>query len=148
MIKEVLVKLSIAIIGSRTFSDYKLMYSTVDKVIEEYIQEHGPIMQSDVQIISGGAIGADKLGAQYAYERGYLLTEYLAKWDDLSHPDVKLRVNHWGKQYDAGAGHRRNTEIIQNADIVVAFHNGSPGTADSLRKAKALKKKIIEIRFR
>ncbi len=47
--------MNIAVIGTRTFNDYKLLFN----ILREY----------DIKlIISGGAIGADKLAERYAKE--------------------------------------------------------------------------------
>lgn len=44
------------------------------------------------------------------------------------------------------AGFIRNTDIITEADVIVAFwDNVSKGTADSIEKGKKLNKKIIII---
>ena len=58
-----------------------------------------------VSIISGGAKGADQLGERYAKEEGLELTRIL--------PDWKGR----GKR----AGLERNTDIVAQADYVLAF---------------------------
>ena len=138
--------MKIAVIGSRTFQDYKLLCQKLDEIIS---QSNGPTAQSigAVSLLSGGAPGADSLAYQYAKERGIPIQIFMADWDDITHPEARVRVNKWGKRYDANAGFRRNTLIIENADLVVAFHNGSPGTADSLKKAYAMGKNVLEVRF-
>jgi hypothetical protein len=48
--------------------------------------------------------------------------------------------------YDHGAGVKRNTLIVEAADKVLAYWDGvSPGTADSIRKAKARGKTLAII---
>jgi hypothetical protein len=130
---------TIAIIGSRTFNNYELL----SIVLNKYIIRNGVAVPT---IVSGGAKGADSLGARYANENNYPLTVHKADWKDLSHQDAVVIENHYGK-YDAKAGHRRNTLIIDDCDTVIAFTNGSPGTANSLRKAKAAGKKIQVVNF-
>lgn len=131
----------IAIIGSRTFNNYTKLCQEMRDILLELQVNIG-----DIEIISGGAKGADSLGAKYAKDNNIKLTEYKPEWKDLSHPDARIKENAYGK-YDANAGHRRNTKIINDSDVVVAFHNGSPGTADSLRKAKKCGKIIFEVLF-
>jgi predicted Rossmann-fold nucleotide-binding protein len=131
----------IAIIGSRTFNNYPMLCYKMREIL---LDLH--VTKKDIEIVSGGAKGADSLGAKYAERNSIPLTIYTPDWKDLSHPDCRIKENSNGK-YDANAGHRRNTKIINNADVVVAFHNGSPGTADSLRKAKKQGKKIFEVIF-
>ncbi len=50
--------------------------------------------------------------------------------------------------YDAGAGKKRNTQIIARADVVVAFWDGfSTGTRDSITKAKSRGIKVHTVAF-
>jgi len=97
----------IIIAGTRTFNDYQLLEKTLDDIIR---QENiiNPI------IISGTANGADKLGEQYALNRGYQVMQFKPKWDE----------------HGKSAGFIRNKEMADNADLLVAFWDGkSKGTA-------------------
>lgn len=79
-------------------------------------------------IVSGGAQGVDSWAAEIATERGF--------------PVVEIRPN-W-KKYGAGAGFRRNKEIVLAADDVVAFWDGSSnGTLDSIKKAEKLQRPLM-----
>jgi len=129
----------IAVIGSRTFKDYSLLKQTLDELIKQFKVE--PI------IVSGGAKGADSLAKMYAIENKLQIKEFYPDWNNLDHPEARIKIGRFGRKYDANAGLRRNTQIIEEADIVVAFHNNSPGTADSLRKARALNRWILEVTF-
>lgn len=112
--------MKVAVIGSRSFNDYNELRRILNGL--GYITE----------IISGGADGADKLAEQYADEKGIPTKIFLPDW------------NKHGKI----AGFLRNTDIIENADIVVAFwDNQSKGTKDSIDKANKLNKKVIVIPF-
>lgn len=64
--------------------------------------------QKVIEIISGTANGADKLGERYARERGYKLTYFPANWD----------------KYGKSAGYRRNVEMAQYADAAIIFWDG------------------------
>jgi hypothetical protein len=101
----------VAIIGSRDFVDYKVLSKTINDCHKIIAITH---------IISGGAKGADSLGARWAKENNVELIEYLPDWD----------------RYGKSAGFKRNTTIIESADFVIAFWDmKSKGTADSIRKA-------------
>lgn len=106
----------VAVIGSRDFTDYKMLCEVLDKY--------------DIrEIVSGGARGADSLAARYAKERGIGLTEFIPDWSV-------------GKY----AGHIRNQDIIDYCDIVIAFWDlESKGTKDSISKAKRANKPVIII---
>lgn len=76
-------------------------------------------------ILSGLAPGVDKLGEQWAIRHGVPICGYPALWI----------VN---GRYDRGAGKRRNSMMVRDADALVAVWDGySGGTADTIRKAKA-----------
>lgn len=104
-----------AIIGSRTFTDY------------EFLREKLQGIEGITQIISGGAMGADRLAERYAAEYGIDLV--------VSKPD-------W-KAYGKAAGLRRNDVLIEKSELVIIFWDGkSPGTKYSLDLANKYKKRI------
>ena len=71
---------------------------------------------------------------------------FKANWKDMSPPCV-VKQNQYG-EYNALAGMKRNTYIIENSDLVIAFWDGkSTGTKDSINKAKLLNKEIIIIKI-
>jgi hypothetical protein len=110
---------AVAIVGGRDFSDYPLMVERADAM-------------HPTRVVSGGASGADSLAARYARERGLPLVELHADW------------RRWGKS----AGLRRNVDIVQQADIVLAFWDGaSRGTAHTIRTARGAGKTCIVVRY-
>jgi len=114
----------IAVIGSRTFNDYELMAT--------YLNMIRCAQADEVEIISGGARGADHLAENYAANWGAALTVFKPDWDNL------------GKS----AGFARNQTIIDACDMVVAFWDGkSKGTQDSINKAKIAKKPTLLVYF-
>ena len=117
------MKLALAVVGSRDFSNYLLLKEEIEKL---------PEFSLITEIISGGAKGADTLGALYARDSQLQLTEYIPMWS----------------KYGKSAGFKRNTLIIQNADIVIAFWDGtSKGTLSSIELAKKYNKKLHIIRY-
>jgi len=112
--------MNVAVIGSRTFADKALLFDSLSKVPGISL------------IISGGAVGADRLAEQYAREMGIPCKVFLPDW----------------KQYGRSAGIIRNKEIVKAADIVIAFWDGqSPGTKYSIALAHELKKELQVIQF-
>lgn len=113
----------VIIAGSRKFDNKDFLYEMMDQLLADYTHD-------EVEIISGGASGADMLGIQYANDRDYALRVFLADW---------------GK-HGKSAGPIRNSEMIKIAEAAVFFWDGkSPGTADCIRKAK--NKGILAIVF-
>ena len=80
--------------------------------------------------MSGGAVGIDSLGAQWAELRKLKTEIYLPDWQ--TH----------GKK----AGFLRNQQIIDNSDYLIAITTGSNGTADSIKRAvkKNIPIKIVQ----
>ena len=113
--------MNIAIIGSRNFTDFELLSST----ILSYISERKVNINA---VVSGGAKGADTLAEKFALENHLEITVFKPDW----------------KKFGKRAGFLRNTNIIENADLVFAFWDGkSKGTKDSIEKAEKLNKKVI-----
>jgi len=107
-------KLKIVIAGSRTFNDYKLLKS----VVIDYI---GGMAYNNIEIVSGGANGADNLGEKLANELGCSLRIFPADWD----------------KYGKSAGVRRNEQMAIYSDAVIVFWDGiSKGTQNMIDNAK------------
>lgn len=117
--------MNIAIVGGRDFSDYTLLKES----LSAYISIYSGIPDN---IVSGGAKGADTLAAQFAAEMDIPLLVFK--------PDYQ--------KYGRGATLVRNTQIIENAEVVFAFWDGqSKGTKDSITKAKKLQKELHIISY-
>jgi hypothetical protein len=106
--------LKLAIIGSRSFTDY----SSFKKRIQ-YINIG--------EIVSGGANGADSLAEQYAKENNIPIKIFKPNWE----------------KFGKSAGYIRNKQIIDYADQVVAFWDyqskGTKHSIDISRKQNKLK---------
>ena len=67
-------KFSLLVAGSRTFHDYKMLKNVLDTVLAG--------RKSDIiEIVEGGARGADELAGRYAKENDYLLKIFPAEWE-------------------------------------------------------------------
>jgi hypothetical protein len=115
----------VIIAGSRGFSNYKLLREQCNKYLREKKKT------SNIIIVSGHARGADTLGEKYAQDEGFDLEIYPAQWKKL------------GKQ----AGYRRNEQMAEVADALIAFWDGeSKGTKHmiDIMNAKSLQVKVVE----
>lgn len=88
--------MKVIIAGSRNFNDYDLLFNKCDNALSN---------QTDIEIVSGTAYGADTLGEKYATERGYKIKLFPADW------------NSHGKM----AGYFRNREMAKYADALICF---------------------------
>lgn len=113
--------MKVIIAGSREFSDFPLLYSKCDEILESH---------TDIEIVSGTAKGADKLGEHYASLKGYSVTQFPADWE-----------KHYRK-----AGFIRNEQMANYGEMLIAFWDGeSKGTKHmiDLAKSKGLETHVI-----
>ncbi len=111
----------VIIAGSRGFVDARLMTEKLNK----YFSVNKPAL-----IVSGGAVGADRLGENYARQMNIPVKRYLPQW----------------KTFGKSAGMKRNIIMAENADALVAFWDGaSRGTAQMIEYAntKGLKVRVV-----
>lgn len=102
----------VIIAGTRTFDDYDLLCRYADIKLSNIYEP--------IEIVSGGARGADALGERYAKDRGYELRRFPADW------------NKYGKR----AGYLRNVQMANYADALLAFWDGkSRGTKNMIEEA-------------
>jgi predicted Rossmann fold nucleotide-binding protein DprA/Smf involved in DNA uptake len=87
--------MKLAIVGSRSFTDFDLFKSKIDEFILQNV-----INKKDIIIISGGAKGTDSLAKRYAIENDIQIIEYLPDWN----------------LYGRSAGMIRNMDIVKNCD--------------------------------
>ena len=101
--------MKIGIVGSRNITEIN---------IEQYVFDCD-------EIVSGGAVGVDRLAAEYAQKTGIVLVEFL--------PQYEL--------YGRAAPIVRNKQIVDYADKIVAFWDEkSKGTLSVIRYARKVGK--------
>jgi len=127
----------VIIAGTRTFNDYELLCEVADHMLSQ---------RDDVEIVSGTANGADKLGEKYAKDREYKIKEFPAPWNDVegkSPHELGYHTN--GIPYWKGAGHYRNEQMAEYADAAIIFWDGKSKGArkmNELATVKGLKVKV------
>lgn len=108
--------MKLAVIGSRSFNDYKALSECLSRFTDI------------TAIVSGGAKGADSLAERYAFDNGIETIIFIPDW----------------KRHGRGAGMIRNKAIVSAADVIVAFWDGtSKGTKNSIELAKKAGKRVI-----
>jgi len=112
----------ILVTGGRTFSDA----AKVATALAAIHRKHGI-----AAIIQGGADGADRLCAEWAWNNGIPVGTYNADW----------------RAHGKAAGPMRNQRMIDDGkpDAAVAFAGGS-GTADMVRRIKAADVPLWDLR--
>ena len=124
--------MKVIIAGGRDFDDYDRL--------KKAIEQSG---FNITEVVSGGAKGADSLGEQWASENGIVVTPFPAKWNDLKQEGAVIKINKWGRKYNAMAGFSRNEKMAEYADALIAVEGGN-GTADMIKRAKKHKLQIHE----
>lgn len=115
---------NIALVGSRNFNDKELF----EKVVSEVVLIDG----KPNKVISGGAVGADTLAYEWAIENKIEIAIYKPR-----HEDFPKETRKWM------APKERNTKIVENCDVVLAFWDlSSTGTKDTIEKAINNNRKI------
>lgn len=101
--------------GSRGWENRKLVWKHLGAWYKQYGRK--------LHLVSGGCPeGPDKMAEQFARQRGLSITIHYADWDGPA---------------GRGAGHERNTTVVEDCDAFLAFWDfSSPGTADTLTKCR------------
>jgi hypothetical protein len=109
--------MKLIIAGSRTFTDYPLLCQVL-----------APDRHRIAQVITGGARGADQLGYRWAWKHAVRHQLFRAEW----------------ARFGKSAGMRRNHQMAQAGDVLVAFWDGqSPGTAHMIQCMQELGKPVV-----
>lgn len=130
---------NILIYGGRDLRDLDF----VTEWLDHYLATMNP---EDIIIIEGGALGADRMGREYAISRGIEFVTYEANWDDVETTDEPVQVSvRNGRAYNRLAGFNRNSRMLEVADAAIGFWDGkSKGTRDmSLKLEKAGVENVI-----
>jgi hypothetical protein len=104
--------MKVIIAGGRYFDDYKTLCQFCNRILQN---------KNTIEIVSGGAKGADSLGEKYAMENDLKIVRFPAAWT----------------QYGKRAGIIRNTKMAKYAAVLIAFWDGkSKGTLNMVNLAK------------
>ena len=115
--------MKVIIAGGRDFNDYILLKRKCDELLKDV---------SDIEIVSGAANGADRLGERYAVEKGYPVKQFPADW----------------KQYGNSAGIKRNAEMANYAEMLIAFWDGkSRGTKNMIDVATTKNFRVEVVKY-
>lgn len=111
--------MKVIIAGSRSITDYYQVYSAI---------VHSSLEFSDItEVVSGTALGVDKLGEVYATKHNVPIKRFPAQWS----------------KHGKSAGFKRNAEMAKYADFLIAVHDGySRGTEDMIRQMKCQGKQV------
>lgn len=113
--------IKVIVAGGREFSDYFTVENSLIRILTPKGQP------AEIEIVSGGATGADALGERFAKEQKCPVKRFPAEWH----------------KYGKSAGPRRNEKMAEYADVLVAYWDQrSRGTRSMIDLAK---KKGLEV---
>ena len=117
--------MKIAVGGSRDFCGYEILKDALNDVIQQ-------LDGREIILLSGHCRGTDQLVERYAEEMAIPIDLHPAQWE----------------KYGKAAGIKRNYEMVDLADRIIAFWNGkSKGTKSLIDYARKTGKpvNVIEI---
>ena len=110
--------MKVIVAGGRNFDNFRLLYSVLNELSTG---------DETLEIVSGGARGADSLGEC---------------WATLANKPIKRFLPNW-TTYGKAAGPMRNKEMANYADHLILFWDGtSPGSKSMLNEMVKLNKPV------
>ena len=132
----------IIIAGSRDFNDYKILFRKCNEIFAQLSEEGlltGSIIEDvkNMEIVSGGARGADKLGELFAKEHDIKVKKFIPDWE----------------RQGKSAGYKRNEQMAlyakEDNGILIAFWDGvSKGTNHMINLAKKYGLKVFVVNYK
>lgn len=126
-----MICLKLLICGSRTFSDYALLETTVNSFLSSKAVEN-----QNVEIVSGHCRGADQLGEQYADAHCIKVTSFPADWE----------------KYGRSSGIKRNLQMLDyikdgECAVIAFMSEDSKGTRFTAEKAQKMGIETVVVRY-
>lgn len=123
------IKLIIA--GGREFNNQQIFQQGVNDCVADLLD----LNTNTLAIVTGMARGADRMGYEFAMLNGLKVYEFVPKW----------QVN---GVTDRSAGHKRNAEMGNFSDALLAFWDGqSRGTSHMIQYMQNLNRPVYVIRY-
>lgn len=131
----------IIIAGGRDFNDYELLAKECNRIFINLAREGCfPVSVNEsrrfIEIVSGTANGADKLGERFAQDYELMVKRFPANWD----------------LYGKSAGYKRNEQMAlyakEDNGALIAFHDGvSKGTGHMIDLARQYGLRVFIVNY-
>ncbi len=133
------MRTKIGIIGSRVFTDKRRIKDFIFKIKDKY--------KNEVEIVSGGQPqGADGFAKKYALEFDMKYVEFPPSHYNWN-MHCKLPATKYNKPYYVSNFFKRNKQLADYCDIIVAFMPNGQETSGTMHTVKYAqkKKKLVKI---
>jgi len=134
-----IMRTKIGIIGSRVFTDKRRIKDFIFKIKDKY--------KNEVEIVSGGQPqGADGFAKKYALEFDMKYVEFPPSHYNWN-MHCKLPATKYNKPYYVSNFFKRNKQLADYCDIIVAFMPNGQETSGTMHTVKYAqkKKKLVKI---
>jgi hypothetical protein len=119
----------VIVAGGRDFNEYRLLSHHLN-IFRRAILAND--IADDMEIVCGKAKGADSLGERWGKEHHVSVAEFPADWD----------------RYGRSAGPRRNKQMGDYADTLIAFWDGqSRGTQHMINYSKEIGLNVFVVNY-
>ena len=109
------------VVGSRSFDNYELLESTLDKLLINY---------REITIVSGGAKGADTLAEEYAAANGYECMVFKANWQQhgraagiFRNEEMHRYISQFEKRGCGAVGDGQSRGTYSNFELAKKYNN-------------------------
>jgi hypothetical protein len=110
------------VFGGRKFNNRPAAYAALNE-----IHRRTPV----TAVISGKALGADRMGEDWARLHRIPVVPFRPNWEDIERAGARIRIRPDGSKYDADAGFVRNQRMIDEGKPDAALRlPGGNGTND------------------
>ena len=134
--------MKVLVCGGRDFRNYTLL----DRVLFTHVSLHDDALICGYDPADKRFQGADQLAWNWAGVNGVIRRHFPARWDDITAPGARVKIDRAGRSYNANAGPDRNQLMAdEKPDICIAFPGGA-GTADMVRRARKAGIGVVEIK--
>ena len=97
--------MKVIVAGGREFVNQKIGFSAIERSLTQQLEKE----KEKLEIVCGGARGADAIGKQWGEKNNLSVVMFPADW----------------KTHGKSAGYKRNAQMAEYADALIAFWDGN-----------------------
>lgn len=114
------------------------------EILDDLHSKHG-----FTELVNGMASGIDSSAREWAKANKIPIKEFPAQWDKLDAPGAIIKVNKFGRQYNANAGFDRNFDMLkytwEDCDGLIVVFPGGPGSYQMLKISLDIDANVLDL---